>query len=87
MDHLCQWTAKRCTMFYRTCDELLAAYKREVRLFGNAVLKISGAVGDDSRLATHEAAHLRLKCREARDALIAHFRQDHSSRNEDSGPS
>jgi hypothetical protein len=31
---------------------LLAAYKREVRLFGNPVLKISGALGDDSRLAS-----------------------------------
>ena len=87
MDHLCQWTAKRRTMLGKTCDELLAAYKREVRPFGNAVLKTSVAAGDDSRLATHEATHLRLKCLEARDALMAHFRQDHSSRDEDLGPS
>ena len=71
-------------MACKTCDELLAAYKREVRLFGNAVLKISGALGDDSRLATQEAAHLQLKCREASDALLAHLRQQHSNRNEDS---
>jgi hypothetical protein len=29
-------------MACKTCGELLAAYKRDVRLFGNAVLKISG---------------------------------------------
>jgi hypothetical protein len=48
-------------MVCKTCDELLAVYKREVRLFGNAVLKISGTLGDDSRLAT-----LLLKCELAR---------------------
>jgi hypothetical protein len=71
-------------MACKTCDELLAAYKREVRLFGNAVLKISGAPRDDSRLATQEAAHLLVKCRDANDALMAHLDQDHSNRNEDS---
>ena len=71
-------------MACKTCDELLTAYKREVKLFGNAVSKISGTLGDDSRLATQEAAHLLVKCRKASDALMAHLRQDHSNRNEDS---
>ena len=46
-----------------------------VRLFGNAVLKIPGARAGDSRLATEEAAHLLLKCRDASDALMAQRRQ------------
>jgi hypothetical protein len=71
-------------MACKTCEGLLAAYNREVRLFGNAVSKIPGAVGDDSRLATQEAAHVLVKCREASDALKAHLRQEHCNRNEDS---
>jgi hypothetical protein len=71
-------------MACKTCDELLAAYKLKVRLFGNAVLKISGALGDDSRLATQDAAHLLVECRDASDALLAHLHQEHSNRNEDS---
>jgi len=89
MDHLCQWTAKRRTMVCNRCDELLAAYKREARsqALRECCAENFRRSGDDSRLATHEAAHLQLKCREARDALMAHFRHDHSSRNEDLGPS
>jgi len=71
-------------MACKTCDKLVAAYKLEVRLFGNAVSKISGTLGDDSRLATQEAAHLLAKCRDANEALLAHLRQEHSNRNEDS---
>ena len=73
-------------MACKTCNGLLTAYNREVRLFGNAVSKITGAVGDDSRLATQEAAHLLVKCEDAKKALLAHLRQDHSNRNEDLGP-
>jgi hypothetical protein len=69
-------------MACKTCDQLLAAYKRKVRLFGNAVLKISGALGDDSRLATQEATNSLVKCQDASDALLAHLRQEHGNRNE-----
>ena len=71
-------------MACKTCNGLLTAYNREVRLFGNAVSKISGAVGDDSRLATQEATQLLAKCRDAKEAVLAHLRQEHSNRNEDS---
>jgi len=47
---IASWLAK-------ACDELLATYTREVRLFGNGVTRVSGALGDDSRLATQDAAH------------------------------
>ena len=65
-------------MACKTCNELLAAYEQEVRLFGNAVSKISGTLGDDSRLAIQEAAHSLVKCRDANDALLAHLRHEHS---------
>ena len=76
-------------MACKTCDDLLSAYKRSVGLFGNAVSKISGTVGGDSRLATQEAAHLLVKCRDASDALMAHLRKEHGNRNggSDSGAS
>jgi hypothetical protein len=70
-------------MACKTCNELLAAYERAVTLFGNAVLKIPGALGDDSR-AIQEAAHSLVQCRDASDALLAHLHQEHSNRNEDS---
>jgi hypothetical protein len=66
------------------CDDLLAAYKREARLFGNVVLNIPGVLGDDSRVTTQEAAHLLVKCRDASVALTVHLRQEHSNHNEDS---
>jgi hypothetical protein len=74
-------------MACKTCDGLLAAYNREVRLFGSAVSKLSGAVGNDSNLATQQAAHLLVKCQDAKDALLAHLRVDHRNGNGDLGPS
>ena len=74
-------------MACKTCHGLLAAYNREVRLFGKAVSKLSGAVGDDSNLATQQAAQLLVKCQDAKDALLAHLRVDHSNGKGDLGPS
>jgi hypothetical protein len=70
-------------MACKTCEELLAAYKRAVCLLGNAASKISGTLGDDYRLPTQDAAHLLVKCRDASDALMAHLRQEHCNPNED----
>jgi hypothetical protein len=53
------------------CNELLAAYKRAVLLFKNAV-------------AAEQADHLRLECEAANEALMAHWRQVHGKGNEDS---
>jgi hypothetical protein len=55
----------------KTCGELLGVYKRSVHLFTKAVLNIAGVRGIDSRFAS-EADHLRLKFKDARDALMAH---------------
>ena len=66
-------------MSCRRCDELLATYRRDVTLFGNVVLKVAGAIGDDSRLAVKEMDRLSQNCKETSDALIAHWRQDHGN--------
>ena len=60
-----------------TCDKLLATYKREVTLFKNAVRDFPGKVGDDSRLAIAEVDRLKLKCREASNSLMGHWREHH----------
>jgi len=64
-------------MVCKTCDELLAAYKREVRLFMNAVLNIPGGFGDDSRVTHQVFDRFTQKCRGANEALMAHLRQEH----------
>jgi hypothetical protein len=66
-------------MSCKRCDELLATYRREVTLFGNAVLKVAGAVGDDSRLASQEIGCLSQNCRDTSDALMEHWREHHGN--------
>jgi hypothetical protein len=44
---------------------------------GNAVVKVAGAVGDDSRLASKEMDRLSRNCKDTSDALMEHWRQDH----------
>jgi hypothetical protein len=61
-----------------TCDHLLADYKHTIRLFKDAVQKLPGT-GEDSSLAVVNADCLLLKCREANDALIEHWRAHHGS--------
>ena len=43
------------------------------------MLNVSGAMGDDALLASQEAARLARECKQTRDALMAHRRQDHSN--------
>ena len=61
----------------QACNELLAAYRLSVSLFKEAVGKIPGSA-EDSGLAVATTNHLKLKCRDASDALIAHWREDHA---------
>jgi len=56
---------------------LLATYKRDVSQFRNAVLKVAGAVGDDSRLAAEQMDRLSQNCKHTSDALIQHWREHH----------
>lgn len=71
----------------KTCDDSFGFYKRSVSLFRNAVLNTPGCLGDDSRLAAEEADRLRLKCRDASDALMAHWRKAHRRVTEKLGSS
>jgi hypothetical protein len=57
----------------------IAACKRSARGHRNFVLNVSGAMGDDALLASQEAARLARECKQTRDALMAHRRQDHSN--------
>jgi hypothetical protein len=59
----------------QTCNDLLAAYRLSVGLFKEAVGNIPCA--GDSTLAVASANHLRLKCRQASDALMEHWREHH----------
>ena len=60
----------------QTCDDLLAGYRLSVTLFKNAVQNIPGTA-EDSTLAVQQADRLKMKCREANDALMEHLRQNH----------
>jgi hypothetical protein len=60
-------------MSCKTCDELLVAGRREVKLFTNAVLNIPGVQGGDSEVTTQELDRLSQKCRAANYALLAHL--------------
>jgi hypothetical protein len=65
-------------MACKTCDELLAVYKREVRLFTNVLLNTPGVPGDDSSVTFQELDRLSQNCRGANEALLAHLRQEHT---------
>jgi hypothetical protein len=67
-------------MACKTCDELLTAYQRLVRVFVNADRSFQGLLGDDFQRPWKELERLRQTCRGANAALLAHWRQDHSNR-------
>ena len=67
----------------KTCDTLLAAYQRSVHVFVNVVLTFREAEGDDSTMSVEEADRLQLKCKDARDALMAHWRERHDPKRRD----
>ena len=71
----------RHTMDCKTCDDLFSFYKHSVSRLRNAVLE------DESKLAADEPDRLKLKCKDACDALMAHMRKDHSNVNEKLGSS
>jgi hypothetical protein len=57
----------------KTCDDLFSFYKHSVSRLRNAVLE------DESKLAAEESDRLRLKCKDACNALMAHMREEHSN--------
>jgi len=60
-----------------TCNNLLDAYKHFVTVLTNAGLCFRGASGEDFLPALKELKRLRQVCRDADDALMEHWRQDH----------
>jgi hypothetical protein len=60
-------------------DALLANYKLAVRLFTKAELSFRGAIRDDFRLALKELKRLKQACKDADNALMDHWRQDHDN--------
>ena len=66
---------------------MLAAYERSVHVFVNAVLTFREAEGDDSTMSVEEAARLQLKCKDAHDALMAHWRERDSHFYKNAEPS
>ena len=61
----------------KTCEALLDAYNRCVRLYTKAVTKLLGTLGADSTTAHKDTEELRLACENAREAMMTHLSQDH----------
>ena len=59
----------------QTCDDLSAGYKSAVKLYTQAMRDMAGLVGADFQLALKGLEQLRLKCRDADDALTEHWRE------------
>ena len=57
----------------------MAAYQRAVCLYTSTVVNTAILFGANRRLASQEADRLKLACRVADNAPIAHLRQDHSN--------
>jgi len=70
--------ASSIIMGCQTCDDLIATYKRSVRNHTTFLLNVSGAPTHKSPLVSKQATRLARKCREANDALMSHWRQDHT---------
>jgi hypothetical protein len=63
----------------KTCDALLADYKRQVALYTNAEQGFRGLLRGEFPLALKELKRLKRACREADDALIEHCDQNHGN--------
>ena len=59
------------------CNALLDDYKRAVDVFKHAVHNAHAASGPDSQLSAEQVTHLGQMCKDANDALMAHWRQCH----------
>jgi hypothetical protein len=62
-------------MVCKTCDDLLAAWKRSVRLFTDAERGCQGLHGDDFQLALKKLQRLHLACMDANCAMTTHWSQ------------
>jgi hypothetical protein len=61
----------------KPANRLFADYKRSVHLFTDGLLRLRGALEDDSRLGAKQVDRLRQACERARDVLMEHRRVEH----------
>jgi hypothetical protein len=73
------------TVGCKGCNELVDACKCSAQGYMSFVLNVLGAVGDDALLASKGAARLARECKETRNALLAHLRQEHPELTAKSG--
>ena len=64
-------------MSCKACGELLDIYQHSVKDYATAVRKSRGLLGEELRLALKETIRLSEARKDANDALLAHFREDH----------
>jgi len=67
----------------KTCADLLVVYKLAVKLYVDAEQNIvernmKRDLGADYEAALEDAERLRLACRDASDAFVDHWQQDHT---------
>ena len=60
------------------CKKLMNAYDSAVTVYLKASRQLTGMIGDDFNRTYQECEKLRLVCRSANDALIAHVRREHA---------
>ena len=61
----------------KRCSELLADYRDAVSVLTDAGRKFQGPARGDFPVALKELKRLRQACKDADDALIEHWRQEH----------
>jgi hypothetical protein len=63
----------------QTYNDLWGEYETAVKLYTLAMRDMVGMIGEDFRLALKKLEQLRVKCRDAKDALTEHWGKDHNN--------
>ena len=69
----------------KTCAELLRTYRQAAKLYAAAQERFQALLRDDFKLAWTELKRLREACRTADEALVAHWREEHTDLAEKAG--
>jgi hypothetical protein len=79
--------AKKDGVDCKSCDELLNTYRQAAKLYAAAQERFQAQLRGDFKLAWKELKRLREACRTADEALLAHWREEHSDLAEKAGAS
>ena len=71
----------------KTCAELLSTYRHAAKSYADAQERFQALLRDDFKLAWQELKRLREACKTADEALIAHWRKEHTDLAEKAGAS